>query len=78
MGTGGTFPGEEQAGREAVHLLPSSAEVKNASNYTFAPQYICVFMAWFLVEHSDKNFTLHHLKFLWVSQHIHGVRVRDF
>jgi hypothetical protein len=35
--------------------LTSSAEVKNAWNYTSSPQYI--FMAWCLVKHRD-NFSL--------------------
>jgi len=43
----------ERPGREA-DLPPSSAEVKNAWSYTFAPQH--VFMAWCLVKHRN-NFT---------------------
>jgi hypothetical protein len=43
MGARDSFPGGKAAGREADHLLPSSAEVKNAWSYTSTPQY--VFMA---------------------------------
>jgi hypothetical protein len=45
-------------GREADHLPPSTAEVKNAWRYTSTPQF--VFMAWCLVQHRD-NFTSHKL-----------------
>jgi hypothetical protein len=40
--------GVKRAGREADHLPPSSAEVKNAWIYTSTPQY--AFMAWFSVK----------------------------
>jgi hypothetical protein len=46
--------GLKRPGREADHLPPSSAKVKNAWSYTSTPQYI--FMAWCLVKHRD-NFT---------------------
>jgi hypothetical protein len=47
----------KRPGREAYHSPPSSAEVMNAWNYTFTPQY--VFMAWCLVKHRDDfTFTL--------------------
>jgi hypothetical protein len=54
MGTRDSFPGGKAAGREADHSSPSSAEVKNAWNYTLTPQY--VFMGWCLIKHRD--FTL--------------------
>jgi len=42
--------------REAGHLPPSSAEVKNAWSYTFTPPY--AFIAWYLIKHGDNfNFT---------------------
>jgi hypothetical protein len=44
----------KQQVREVDHSTPSSAEVKNAWNYTSPPQY--VFMAWCLVKH-NYNFT---------------------
>jgi hypothetical protein len=40
--------GVKRPGREADHSPPSSAEVKNASSYTSAPQY--AFMAWWSVK----------------------------
>jgi hypothetical protein len=43
--------GVKRPGLEAVHSLPSSAEVKNAWSYTSTPQ-----MAWCLAKHRD-NFT---------------------
>jgi hypothetical protein len=46
--------GVKRPGHEIDHSPPSSAEVKNARNYTSTPQY--VFMAWCLVKHRD-NFT---------------------
>jgi hypothetical protein len=46
--------GVKRPGRATDHSPPSSAEVKNAWNYAFTPQY--VFMAWCLVKHRD-NFT---------------------
>jgi hypothetical protein len=46
--------GVKRPEREADHLPPSSAEVKNAWSYASTPQY--VFMAWCLVKHRD-NFT---------------------
>jgi hypothetical protein len=45
-------------GREADHLPPSGAEIKNAWSYTSTPQY--VFMALCLVQHMD-SFTLPYL-----------------
>jgi hypothetical protein len=39
MGTGGLSLGVKWPGREADHSPLSSAEVKNAWNYTPAPQY---------------------------------------
>jgi hypothetical protein len=45
-------PAVKRPGREADHLPPSSAEVKNAWSSTSTPQY--VFMAWCLVKHWDK------------------------
>jgi hypothetical protein len=53
--TRGSSPGGvRQPGREADHLLPSNAEVKNAWSYTSTRQY--VFTALCLVKHRD-NFT---------------------
>jgi hypothetical protein len=53
---GGFSLGVKRPGREADHSPPSSAEVKNAWNYTSTlTDY--VFMAWCLVKHRD-NFTL--------------------
>jgi hypothetical protein len=42
-------PGLKFPGREADHLPPSSAEVKNAWDYTSTLAY--VFMAWCLVKY---------------------------
>jgi hypothetical protein len=39
IGTGFSFPGEKEVGREA-DLYPPSAEVKNAWRCTSAPQYV--------------------------------------
>jgi hypothetical protein len=47
--TGVLTPGVKQPGREAVHSLPSSAEVENAWSYTSTPQY--VFMVWYIIKH---------------------------
>jgi hypothetical protein len=49
-----TSEGINRPGREANHSPPSSAEVKNARNYTSTPPY--VFMAWCSIKHRD-NFT---------------------
>jgi hypothetical protein len=46
--------GVKWLGCEVDHSPPSNAKVKNAWSYTSTPQY--VFMAWYLVKHSD-NFT---------------------
>jgi hypothetical protein len=43
----------KQPGREADHLPPSSAEVKNVWSYTSTPQH--VFMAWCLVKQRDNS-----------------------
>jgi hypothetical protein len=53
-GGAATFSFPKYPGREADHLPPSSAEVKNAWSYTSTSQY--VFMAWCLVKHRN-NFT---------------------
>jgi hypothetical protein len=45
--------GVKRPGREADHSPPSSAEVRNAWNYTFTPQY--AFMAWYSVESTGIN-----------------------
>jgi hypothetical protein len=37
MGTGDSFPGVKRKGREADHLLPTSAEVKKMWIYTSTP-----------------------------------------
>jgi hypothetical protein len=52
--TGAVSLGVKRPGREADHSPPSSAEIKNAWNYTSTPQY--AFMVWCLVKHRD-NFT---------------------
>jgi hypothetical protein len=52
--TGALSPEVNQLGREADHSLSSSAKVKNAWNYTSAPQYI--FIAWYLGKHRDNYF----------------------
>jgi hypothetical protein len=71
----------KRPGREADHSLPSSAEVKNARNYTSTPLY--VFMERCLVKHRD-NFTftlphsphsLHICKFLLLILHSSVVNV---
>jgi len=41
-------------GREVCHSPPSSAKIKNVWRRTSATQY--VFMAWFLVKHSQLYF----------------------
>jgi hypothetical protein len=62
----GHFSRGKATGREADHSPSSSAEVKNAWNYTSTPHY--VFMAWCLVKHRDNfTFTLHQNKNL---QHV--------
>jgi hypothetical protein len=48
VGSGGSFSGENQPGRDAHHSSPPSAEV-NMWSYTFIRPY--VFMAWCLVKH---------------------------
>jgi hypothetical protein len=50
--------GVKRPEREADHLPPSNAEVKNAWCYTSTLQY--VFMAWCLVKHRDFTFYLLH------------------
>jgi hypothetical protein len=42
-GEGGSFPGDKEAGREADHSPPTSAEAKMLWIYTSTPPY--VFMA---------------------------------
>jgi len=59
MGTGSSFSGSKEAGREDDHSSPLSSEVKNAWSYTSTPQY--VFLAWCLVKHRD-NFTIYACK----------------
>jgi hypothetical protein len=51
MGTGGDL--SERSGREADHLPPSSAEIKNCEAKPSLPH---VFMAWCLTKYRD-NFT---------------------
>jgi hypothetical protein len=54
---GGLFPRGKAAGREAEHLTPFSAEVRNAWSCNSSPQY--VFIACCLVKHRDSfTFTL--------------------
>jgi hypothetical protein len=53
MGAGALSLGVKRPEHEADHSPQSSAEVKNAWNYTSTPQ--CVFMAWCLVK--DRDFT---------------------
>jgi hypothetical protein len=45
---GALFPGIKRPGREADHSPPSSADVKNAWNYTSTPPY--AFMVWCLIK----------------------------
>jgi hypothetical protein len=55
IGTKGSFPAGEAAGREADHSPPPSTEVKECVElYLHSPQY--VFMAWCVFKHRD-NFT---------------------
>jgi hypothetical protein len=46
---GALSPGDKRPGREVGYCPPSSAEVKNARNYTFTPPH--VFMAWCFLKH---------------------------
>jgi hypothetical protein len=68
MGTGALSLGVKRQGREADHLPPSSAEVKNEWSCTSTPQY--AFMAWcsvkaqrqlylYLIAASNVNSTLY-------------------
>jgi hypothetical protein len=68
VGTGGSFLGVKQSGREANHSPPSSAEVKNECSYTSTPQYVV--MAWCLVMYRD-NFTFT-LK-CWTATFLYGL-----
>jgi hypothetical protein len=47
-----TLPGVKRPEREADHLPPFSAKVKNMWSYTSTPQYF--FMAWCLVKHRNE------------------------
>jgi hypothetical protein len=50
--SGAVSMGVKRPGREAEHLPPSSAEVKNAWSYTSTQQY--TFIAWCLVKNKHK------------------------
>jgi hypothetical protein len=51
--TWGSFPrGIKRPGREADHLPPLSAEVKNAWSYNFTSEYVCT--VWYLVKQREK------------------------
>jgi hypothetical protein len=45
-------PGVMRPRREADYSLPRNTEVKDELKYTFTASY--VFMAWYLVKHTDK------------------------
>jgi hypothetical protein len=62
--------GVKRPGREADHLPPSSAEVKNA--WTIPPLLQYVFMAWCLVKHRD-NFTFTFIKPCYVGSCHHDI-----
>jgi hypothetical protein len=71
---GALSPGIKRPVREADYSPPTSAEVKNAWNYTSTPLYVfmawClnkryVLMAWCLVKHRN-NFTFLYAGKLWV------------
>jgi hypothetical protein len=49
--------------RKGDHSPPTSAEVKNAWNYTSTPQY--VFMVWCLVKHRDFTFFTFRMNVNW-------------
>jgi hypothetical protein len=59
---GALSPGVKRLGREADHIPPSTAEVKNVWSYTSTRQY--VFMAWYFVKHRD-NFTFTFTYVIW-------------
>jgi hypothetical protein len=74
-------PGDLSPGREADHLPPCGAAVKDACSYTSTPQY--VFMAWCLVKHRGKfTFTFVVLSlsllFRWVCGRGEGARKGHF
>jgi hypothetical protein len=55
---GALSSGVKQPGHEADHTPPSSADVKNARNYTSTPQY--AFVAWCSVKKKNRdNFTFY-------------------
>jgi hypothetical protein len=56
MGTRGSFPGDKAAGREADHLPPPSAEVKNVWSYNSTPQHN--FIEWCSVKAQEKLYLL--------------------
>jgi len=56
-----SFPGVKLLGHEANHSPPSSAEVKNAWNYTPTPP--TVFMAWYLI----KKWVCHGMVLNWAQ-----------
>jgi hypothetical protein len=58
------FPAVKRPGREADHLPPPSAEVKNSWNLPPLPQYAS--MAWYFVKHGD-NFTFTFTRIIWVE-----------
>jgi hypothetical protein len=64
MGTG-ALSLVKRPGREADHSSASSAEVKNALNYTSTLPY--VFLAWYLVKHTDSL----------TGQHLHITHYRS-
>jgi hypothetical protein len=51
MSTGALSPGVMRPGRDADHLLPSSADAKKERNYTSTAPY--AFIAWFLLSIRD-------------------------
>jgi hypothetical protein len=68
IGIGTLTPGVKREGREADHLPPSSATVKNAWSYA-SLQY--VFMAWCLVKHRDKYIIHEYEPFTKIHHWIH-------
>jgi hypothetical protein len=58
--------GVKRTEREGAHSPPSSAEYKNAWNYTFTPPH--VFMVWCLINHRE---TLHYIAYIFMSAEGH-------
>jgi hypothetical protein len=68
MGTGGSFPGGEEAGREAYHKPASSAEVKNVWSLTYTPNA----PSWCGAQLKDRDtFTFYLYMYMTISLPIH-------